>query len=281
MIPALRELYPHVYIGMITNGTLLTKDKIDWLKQYDCSITLSHDGPGYHLRGPDPLDDPEMLEIWRCAFTTLNDVNINCVITPANIDLIAIRDFFMDKFENVHVNFEGIMTHLSNQDPQLAFTLEQLDQLSVNVFDAVANHDWNEIPGLRNISLRSLRLLTQKFSIDKDFVVRCDMACKDTFAVNLRGDVLSCHDFCQPEKFVGHIDFLENVDLQLHFKNTLDYSKCASCPVLGICNGTCPQMDENAHYMTCRNVFVYNMSVFRAIIWLVLGEQIVSFEMYK
>ena len=57
LIPALREMYPQAAFAMITNGTLLTEDKIDFCEKYGVSLTFSHDGQGYRLRGADPLDD--------------------------------------------------------------------------------------------------------------------------------------------------------------------------------------------------------------------------------
>ena len=45
--------------SIITNGSILTEEIIDWLMMMDFAISISHDGPGQFVRGPDPLDDPE------------------------------------------------------------------------------------------------------------------------------------------------------------------------------------------------------------------------------
>ena len=58
---ALRARYPAAHFNIITNGSLLDLDKNAWLEKLGFSVGLSHDGPGYHARGADPLDDPEKL----------------------------------------------------------------------------------------------------------------------------------------------------------------------------------------------------------------------------
>ena len=58
LIPALAERFPAARFSIITNGSLLDREKLDFIAQYDIAIGISHDGPGQHLRGPDPFDDP-------------------------------------------------------------------------------------------------------------------------------------------------------------------------------------------------------------------------------
>ena len=48
--------------SIITNGSILTDEIIDWLMMMDFGVAMSHDGPGQFVRGPDPLDDPEQKE---------------------------------------------------------------------------------------------------------------------------------------------------------------------------------------------------------------------------
>ena len=37
----------------------ISREKLDFIAEHDVEITISHDGPGQHLRGPDPFDDPD------------------------------------------------------------------------------------------------------------------------------------------------------------------------------------------------------------------------------
>lgn len=57
LVPALAKLFPEARFSIITNGSLLDREKLDFIANYDIAVGISHDGPGQHLRGPDPLDD--------------------------------------------------------------------------------------------------------------------------------------------------------------------------------------------------------------------------------
>ena len=59
LIPALAERFPAARFLIVTNGSLLSREKLDFIAVHNIAITISHDGPGQHLRGPDPLDDPD------------------------------------------------------------------------------------------------------------------------------------------------------------------------------------------------------------------------------
>jgi uncharacterized protein len=56
---ALREKFPVARFSVITNGSLLSPDINQWLDDLGFTVSISHDGPGQHVRGPDPLDDPQ------------------------------------------------------------------------------------------------------------------------------------------------------------------------------------------------------------------------------
>ena len=49
--------------SIITNGSILTKEINAWLYYMGFSVSMSHDGPGQSVRGPDPFDDPDQKKI--------------------------------------------------------------------------------------------------------------------------------------------------------------------------------------------------------------------------
>ncbi|MFV1309892.1 radical SAM protein, partial [Klebsiella pneumoniae] len=55
----IKDKYPNSKLSVITNGSLLDKEKNEWLDTLGFQVSISHDGPGQWVRGPDPLDDPE------------------------------------------------------------------------------------------------------------------------------------------------------------------------------------------------------------------------------
>ena len=68
----IKAKYPKATFGIVTNGTLLDKEKNEWLENLGFGVGISHDGPGYHIRGLDPFDNKEQLDmiqdLWQRLF---------------------------------------------------------------------------------------------------------------------------------------------------------------------------------------------------------------------
>ena len=276
LIPELRAMYPKAAICMISNGTLLTEEKINFLAKHGCSLTLSHDAQGYRLRGPDPLDNPQTVDLWRLAVQKLN-ANINCVLSPANTDIDAIAAFFKEKLGDVRLYFEGVMTHCGVQDKELMFTDEGLLNLQRSVFYALTRENWGKFPALKDQASALLRALAQRKTLSPKSG-KCQMMCRDNMAITRNGDVLSCHDYSNPDAYVGRIEALDKVDISKHFKPWSAREKCRKCLVLGLCRGACPQIEGLARTLTCKNEFAYAFAIFQAVFWLLFGLTLVSFE---
>lgn len=276
LVPALRLRYPTVRIAMVTNGTLLDEEKIDFCEKYGVSLTFSHDGQGYYLRGKDPLDDPKMVDLWRLAFSKLH-CGINCVLTPANTDIDSIANFFVEKLGNIHLNFEGIMTHLGVQDQELMFTPQQILALQKNIYKSLTRENWSKFPALTSQAQKLLIDIVNRFALPLN-APKCCMHNADNAAINMKGDVLSCHDFCTEENFVGRIEEMDKVDISKHFKPWNSREKCQKCLVLSQCRGACPQIEGLARTLTCKNEFNYHFAIFQAVWWLLFGLTIESYE---
>ncbi|MEY3739759.1 MAG: Ralstonia phage, partial [Pseudomonadota bacterium] len=49
----IKQDYPSIKFSVITNGSLLDLEKNDWLVKMGFTVSISHDGPAQHVRGPD------------------------------------------------------------------------------------------------------------------------------------------------------------------------------------------------------------------------------------
>jgi uncharacterized protein len=88
--------------GMITNGTLLDDEKVEWIDRLGFSIGMSHDGVGYHIRGKDPLDNPKQKEMIMKLWNRLSPqgrMSINAMIHKDNISRADIQEFLLKVFD--------------------------------------------------------------------------------------------------------------------------------------------------------------------------------------
>lgn len=95
----LRSKYPSAHFSVITNGSLLNAEVNEWLDDMGFSVGISHDGPGQHVRGPDPLDDPEkraaIMDLYQ-RLAPKGRVSFNAMLNRSNISRAAIQRFFTD-----------------------------------------------------------------------------------------------------------------------------------------------------------------------------------------
>src|SRR5262249_32691663 len=98
---ALRKKFPDTSFLMITNGSLLDPEIKQWPEDIDFSVGISHDGPGQHVRGPDPLADPaqrkHILDLFK-RLAPKGRISFNSMISRSNLDRAAVEEFFRGVF---------------------------------------------------------------------------------------------------------------------------------------------------------------------------------------
>lgn len=271
---ALREKYPNAGFLVITNGSLLDEEKNAWLDALGFSVGLSHDGPGYHARGLDPLDNPEqragiMDLIQRLA--PQGRISINAMMHKDNKSRAVVQEWlegafgvgvpigegsFVDPYDE-----GGLASMLDNTADHYVYRAQAYSDIRTNkaanfsivhqkiqeFIDSVADH-------------RQSKILGQK----------CGMDSKGQLAVDLSGNVLTCQNVSaastapngQPHK-IGHITDLENVQL----KTSTHWSKrseCGKCPVLQLCKGACMFLEGNLWDKACDGAFSDNIAFLAA-----------------
>lgn len=97
----LRVLYPDAEFLVITNGSLLSIETNEWLDRMGFVVGLSHDGPGYHARGADPLDDPQQCAAIMDLYARLHPqgrISINAMISNQNSSRAAVQIWLQERF---------------------------------------------------------------------------------------------------------------------------------------------------------------------------------------
>ncbi len=97
------EKYPNATRSVITNGSLIDDEKIEWIVNTDMNIGISHDGPGQHVRGPDPLEDKDsrksILKLFKLRAVE-GKVSFNAMINSKNTSRDNIETYFKDLISN-------------------------------------------------------------------------------------------------------------------------------------------------------------------------------------
>ena len=276
LVPALKDKFPEAKMSIITNGSLLNKDKIEFIEKYDIMIAISHDGPNQKFRGPDPFNDPKIFaSIYNLFKLRPEKVSFNSVLHAKNYDLEAIWNWFNEKIPNSSVNLEGIVnTYDSFTLGYLGrFTKAQLMEMSDNVFREIVNGK-NRFPDLTNTALRfieSLRTHREMLSLGQ----KCGMDREDSISVDLEGNVSTCQNTGLGDHQIGHVDDYKNIALTTATHFSLR-EECNSCPVVQLCKGSCMFLNDDFFAQSCWNEYYYNIGILRAALYMLTGALLVS-----
>ena len=271
---AIRAKYPQARLSVITNGSLLTIELNKWIDDMGFEVGISHDGPGQHVRGPDPLNDPEkrtaILDLYR-RLAPKNRISFNAMLNRHNPSRFAIQQFFIELTGDRMVRIgEGSFVDAYDEGG-LASSLAP-DQLIP--YRSLAFHELRtgQASNFGTLAMKvgsfvnSLRTGRPASSVGQ----KCGMDRPDNIAVDLRGNVLTCQNVSatsvapngQPHH-LGNVADMNGVRL----KTATHWSKrsgCPSCPVLQICQGACMFLEGDLWDVTCDNAFSDAIPVFAA-----------------
>jgi uncharacterized protein len=285
LVPALVARFPKAVFSIITNGSLLDREKLDFIAAHDIAITISHDGPGQHLRGPDPFDDPEKRR-WIEALLAERPgrTGFNAVLTRQHHDLRALKSWFAKRVgPDIFVGLEGVV---NVYDAATAigtgrFELAELNSLTRSIFEALVD-DPNAFGLGERIDefyaslqrQRPIAALGQKCGMDRE----------DTIAVDLLGNVMTCQNTgAKGVHKIGHVADFDAIalDTATHFAFR---EECMDCPVVQLCKGSCMFLEGEFFKQSCANEFAFNFGVMMAAVWHLTGMavvQIANFDTQK
>lgn len=294
LAPALLAKFPGVKLSMITNGSLLTPEIVDRLDAWGFTIVLSHDGPGQHVRGDDPLAVEGVAtgdflnpseHVWishpgiRAAVERLmpkNAMSFNAVLTPQSYDVVSIVDWFEARIPGARVSMEGVV-HQYGDDPNASFTPEQLvdftDLLTRQILDGSALR-CNMVKHKMRETLDAMINERPSFALGQ----KCGMDREGFLAVDLFGNVMTCQNTgAKGSHKIGHVMQFDKIalDTAWHWSKRIE---CSHCPVLQLCQGSCMYQTGPQWAASCNAEFAFNMAFFNAAIFVLTGHRVVGIE---
>lgn len=285
MVEALNEKFASwerkpVY-SMITNGSLLTKEICKWLDDNNVQVSISHDGPGQSVRGPDPFDDPvkkeTILSFYYKRKATGKSISFNSMLNGTSMSRKEIHNWFIALTEDPNVPLGegavvdaydegGINNSLNTKQKHFEFRKTAFNDIYENNGNIGFGGQIQRIDNFTTTIINRVSALGQG--------QKCGMEDPGSIAVNLRGEISTCQNVSaesinsngQPH-LLGTIDDIENAKLT----TSTHWSKrpyCRNCPVLRICQGSCMFLDGKFWDVSCENSFsdaiwVFALSLFK------------------
>jgi uncharacterized protein len=285
---AIRDKFEHwenkPQFSMITNGSILTDEIIDWLMMMDFSVSISHDGPGQSVRGPDPFDDPEkkktILGFYRMMTRLKKGISFNSMLSKNNQSRKAIHDWFINLTGNPNIVLgEGTLVDAYDEDGITNSLLTKADHFNfrrTTFKEIYANDGYIGFQAIIDkIDGFTRSVLSQSDS--KYLGQKCGMDNEHTLAVDLKGNVLTCQNVSAAETskngephLGGNLDDYDKVALytSTHWSNR---AECPSCPVLHLCKGACMFLDNKFWQVSCANAYSDNVTLFALSIYKMTG----------
>ena len=264
---------PH--LSIITNGSILTDQIIDWLMMMNFTVSISHDGPGQSVRGPDPFDDPEakkrILGFYRMMTRLKKGFSFNPMMNSKNKSRKEVYEWFVKLTGDPDVQLgEGGIVDAYDEDGitnSLQTLEEHFDYRRTAFADIFSTQGKIGFTGqLNKVDDLTKKILTHYPA--KYLGQKCGMDDEHTLAVDLRGNVMTCQNVSSLEISKNHeshlggtLDDFANVEI----KSSTHWSKrkeCSGCPVLHICKGACMFLDEKFWEISCANAYSDNVALF-------------------
>lgn len=278
---ALRCKYPLARFSVITNGSLLNFELNQWLDDLGFTVSVSHDGPGQHVRGPDPLQDPLIKEAILDLYQRLapqGRFSFNAMVNRSNQSRAEIQAFFTELTgdPNVMIGEGGFVDAYDAGGLSLSLRPEEFHDYRRRAFQEIRQGRADRVSNVRDRMMsfvNSLRTKRPASSLGQ----KCGMDKPDSIAVDLKGNVLTCQNVSAAAKApngeahrIGHTDQMDQVALatSTHWSKR---AECPQCPVLQICKGACMFLEGPLWDASCDNAYSDALPIFVAAIEFLTG----------
>jgi len=260
--------------SIITNGSILTKEMCMWLYYMGFSVSISHDGPGQSVRGPDPFDDPKQKKIILDFYKTMSKnyrFSFNAMLNSKNKSRKEIYEWFVNLTGDADVALgeggivdaydeDGLKNSLSTKQEHFEYRRQNFNDIFETQGKIGFHQQLGKIDGFTQSILTHLHADT--------LGQKCGMDDENTVAIDLRGNVITCQNVSSVEvgmngedHLSGHISDMENVSIKTatHWRNR---KECSSCPVVQLCKGSCMFLEGKYWEASCDNAYSDNIVMF-------------------
>ena len=215
---------------MVSNLTLLTEDKVDFLNKYKFLVCGSYDGSNSQR-------DSSLRPRWD-VLSKINNQGFAVTVYKENLNLREIKNELevtvsvnrLKKCASFFPNFIHSTKNVLDSSTTLEEAKEYLRQITPMIeIELMTLVQSDEVNPLRTRAMLNKAL--QYWWVEKDYRgIRC--ANENSYSIALNGKFLMCP---YEHEFIG--DIYTGLDLEKIDKLTPE--KCKVCPIFNICRGSC------------------------------------------
>jgi len=283
----LHKKYPKATFSVITNGSLLNQEIIDFIQKYKFSVSISHDGIGQKTRGQDPLEDADKKK-WLFKLRNLlvpdNRFSVNAMIHKNNDSRLEVQKWMINNFGMIAIGEGGTVDAYDEGGASMSWQSEE-EHIGYRrkAFREIMNRKINQF-SILNQKLEHFITSLKEQRPSSSLGQKCSMDRPDNMSVDLNGNVTTCQNVTasshNPDGMshsIGHMDDLESVNIKTgtHWS---DREECPKCPVLHLCQGSCLFLSPNSKEwkLSCDNSYSDN------VVWLAAGlYEITGYVLYR
>lgn len=244
MIPRFEELYPGVRFSIMTNGTLLDEEKIDFMKAHRFQCNVSCDGfpdeRGYDVL---TLKQPELLYLQKqLGERTMFQATVGEGRIRIDEALARFRKYMG---ANVRVSFGHPVRALRGADQSVSQCLTDPKAYADALYKTWLEHPENVI------ITKTGRLIKHiKYRIHKPpYLGMCGASQGTSLNLGLDGNTYSCH--AGSGKPTGTIENYKERSFDEFLPREVLAKHCLNCPVATACNSGCAIVDEEGFKLSC------------------------------
>jgi uncharacterized protein len=252
-------------IGMVSNGSLLTDEKVDYMSEHKMGYTLSNDGPRTaELRGRNVLEEPEIVRL----LNRIPHWTIESVLTARNYNLPENLAYWKSKgIDSDHIQLDlvqdtgGLPSDLTTFD--LGGFQKIMDGVEERLYQSLINNTPTPEMGIANGYIWRMRA-----AINNEEVLnqpKCGVG-YGQLNFDLEGNCYLCHN-CSTR--IGTVKDSEQVLIEAYKKYDpfTTGPECQACSVLATCGGGCllVSAEQRKNYF-CPMARIYYGAVQNAVI---------------
>jgi len=233
-------------LSIISNGSLLTDNKVEFINKYDINYTVSHDGPNTaYTRGKDILLDEQFID----CFLKIKRKGVSQVFSPYSYKVKDVWEYISKYLGDIYINYDPIMDTGSLLKELKDFNWNDVENYFTNLFNEMIDKmnlgqklDYNETTFVSQFTQRIMSLTDPKYVIG---IPRCGVNHR-MLNIDLSGNIYLCHNASIKlgTMYDDYSKILNNFNQKYNIYCGSDI--CLNCEAFPVCGGGCLLVNQPA-----------------------------------